>query len=110
MTSVQMQVVGDILLGPKNGKNRLRRYRRNFCRTIHFFGTLKTVLSGVGSQITTNGEEALTYNLATCRYRIREHGPASLTECGIRLLILFRQNCYAGIIRRRLKQQACDRL
>jgi len=70
---------------------------------------LSGTYSGVGSQITTNGEEALTYNLATCRYRIREHGPASLTECGIRLLILFRQNCYAGIRQRLKQQQTCDR-
>jgi hypothetical protein len=115
MTSVRLQDVGDILLGIKNGKKPFERVRKEHQRNDRFFRNLEIVLSGVGSRsqkrwLTTNGEEALTYTLATCPYHIGEHGLASLAECGVRLLTLFRQNCYTGIIRRRFKQQVCDRL
>jgi hypothetical protein len=51
------------------------------------------------------GEEYLTYNLASYRYRIRNHGLMPLIECGVWLITPFVLNCYAGTIRKRLKQQ-----
>lgn len=51
------------------------------------------------------GEEYLTYNLESYRYRIQEHGIAHLAECGVWLVTPFCLNCYAGMIRRRLKQR-----
>ncbi|MEG3055204.1 MAG: hypothetical protein RQM90_03335 [Methanoculleus sp.] len=47
----------------------------------------------------------LTYNLESYRYRIREHGFAPLIECGIWLATPFCLNCYAGLIRKRLRQK-----
>ena len=51
------------------------------------------------------GEEYLVYNLESYRYRIRRHGLAPLIECGVWLVTPFCLNCYAGAIRRRLKQR-----
>lgn len=114
MTSVQLQDVLGILLWTKNGGKQPERVREDLQRSDPVFGGLGMVLSDVGSQshscrLTTNSEGDLTCNIATCRYSIREHGPASLAECRIRFLTPFRRNSCAGIIRRRLKQQqACD--
>ena len=116
MTSVQLQDVLGILLWTKNGGKQPERVREDLQRSDPVFGDLEMAFSYVGSQsqsrrLTTNSEGDLTCNLATCRHSIREHGPASLAECGVRFLTLFRRNSCAGIIRRRLKQQqACDRL
>ena len=51
------------------------------------------------------GEEYLVYNLESYRYRIRQHGFAPLVECGAWLVTPFCLNCYAGVIRKRLKQR-----
>ncbi|MDV2481659.1 CapA family protein [Methanoculleus sp. Wushi-C6] len=51
------------------------------------------------------GADYLTYNLESYRYRIRQHGFAPLVECGVWLLTPFCLNCYAGLIRKRLKQR-----
>ena len=51
------------------------------------------------------GEEYLAYNLESYRYRIRQHGIAPLVECAVWLVTPFCLNCYAGVIRKRLKQQ-----
>lgn len=51
------------------------------------------------------GEEYLTYNLESYRYRIRHHGIAPLIECGVWLVTPFCLNCYAGVIRKRLRQR-----
>ncbi|WP_292729699.1 CapA family protein [Methanoculleus sp.] len=51
------------------------------------------------------GEDYLTYNLESYRYRIRQHGLAPLVECGVWLVTPFCLNCYAGLIRRRLRQR-----
>ncbi|MFW5638970.1 MAG: CapA family protein [Methanoculleus sp.] len=51
------------------------------------------------------GYEYLTYNLESYRYRIREHGFAPLIECGVWLATPFCLNCYAGVIRKRLRQK-----
>jgi len=116
MTSVQLQDVLGILLWTKNGGKQPERVREDLQRSDPVFGDLEMAFSYVGSQsqsrrLTTNSEGDLTCNLATCRHRIREHGPASLAECGVRFLTAFRRNSCADIIRRRLKQQrACDRL
>lgn len=49
------------------------------------------------------GEDYLLYNLESYRYRIRQHGIAPLIECGIWLFTPFCLNCYAGVIRKRLR-------
>lgn len=51
------------------------------------------------------GEDYLTYNLESYRYRIRQHGLAPLVECGVWLVTPFCLNCYAGMIRKRLRQR-----
>ena len=51
------------------------------------------------------GEEYLAYNLESYRYRIRRHGLVPLIECGVWLVTPFCLNCYAGAIRRRLKER-----
>lgn len=51
------------------------------------------------------GEEYITYNLESYRYRIRQHGLAPLVECGVWLVTPFCLNCYAGVIRRRLRER-----
>jgi hypothetical protein len=51
------------------------------------------------------GEDYLTYNLESYRYRIQQHGLAPLVECGVWLVTPFCLNCYAGLIRRRLRQR-----
>ncbi|HOI57104.1 MULTISPECIES: CapA family protein [unclassified Methanoculleus] len=48
-------------------------------------------------------EDYLAYNLESYRYRIRQHGFAPLAECGVWLVTPFCLNCYAGLIRRRLR-------
>ncbi|MCK8517902.1 CapA family protein [Methanoculleus sp. 7T] len=52
------------------------------------------------------GEEYLAYNMESYRYRIRQHGLAPLVECGVWLVTPFCLNCYAGVIRKRLKQRS----
>lgn len=52
------------------------------------------------------GEEYLAYNMESYRYRIRQHGLAPLVECGVWLMTPFCLNCYAGVIRKRLKQRS----
>jgi len=52
------------------------------------------------------GEDYLVYNLESYRYRIRRHGLAPLIECGVWLVTPFCLNCYAGMIRKRLKQRS----
>jgi len=106
MTSVRLQDVG---------KNPFARVREEPQRSDRISGDPVTVHFDAGSRsrnhrLTTGGEEALTCTPAACPHRIGEHGLASLAECGIRLLPLFRRNYYAGIIRLRLKQQVCDRV
>jgi poly-gamma-glutamate synthesis protein (capsule biosynthesis protein) len=51
------------------------------------------------------GANYLAYNLESYRYRIRQHGLVPLVECGVWLVTPFCLNCYAGLIRRRLKQR-----
>jgi len=51
------------------------------------------------------GEEYLTYNMESYLYRIRHHGIAPLVECVVWLMTPFCLNCYAGVIRNRLKQR-----
>jgi len=51
------------------------------------------------------GEDYLVYNLESYRYRIRQHGLAPLIECGVWLVTPFCLNCYAGLIRQRLRQR-----
>lgn len=51
------------------------------------------------------GEDYLLYNLESYRYRIRRHGLLPLIECGVWLVTPFCLNCYAGMIRRRLRQE-----
>ncbi|MDD2473318.1 MULTISPECIES: CapA family protein [unclassified Methanoculleus] len=51
------------------------------------------------------GENYLTYNMDSYRYRIRRHGLAPLVECGVWLVTPFCLNCYAGLIRKRLRQR-----
>ncbi|WP_292520013.1 CapA family protein [Methanoculleus sp.] len=55
------------------------------------------------------GEDYLVYNLESYRYRIRQHGLAPLIECGVWLATPFCLNCYAGTIRKRLKQRSTCR-
>lgn len=115
MMSVRLQDVGDIPPGTNNGKNPFARVREEPQRNDRLSGDLETISSDAGSRSrnhrpTTDGEETLTCSPAACPYRIGEHGLASLAECGVRLLPLSRRNYYAGIIRRRLKQQVCDRV
>jgi hypothetical protein len=114
MRSVRLQYIGDIPLMTKNGKNPFEKGRKETHRSDRLSGDQETVFSDAGSRkhrLTTNGEEALPCTPVACPYRIGEHGPVSLAECGVRLLTPFCRNRCAGIIRRRLKQQqACDRL
>ncbi|KAF5050894.1 MAG: CapA family protein [Methanoculleus horonobensis] len=52
------------------------------------------------------GEDYLLYNLESYRYRIRQHGLTPLIECGVWLFTPFCLNCYAGVIRKRLRHAA----
>lgn len=51
------------------------------------------------------GEDYLLYNLESYRYRIRQHGLVPLAECGVWLVTPFCLNCYAGMIRKRLRHE-----
>jgi poly-gamma-glutamate synthesis protein (capsule biosynthesis protein) len=51
------------------------------------------------------GANYLEYNLESYRYRIRQHGLAPLLECGVWLMTPFCLNCYAGVIRKRMRQE-----
>ncbi|BBL67625.1 CapA family protein [Methanoculleus chikugoensis] len=51
------------------------------------------------------GADYLEYNLESYRYRIRQHGLAPLLECGVWLFTPFCLNCYAGLIRKRLRER-----
>jgi poly-gamma-glutamate synthesis protein (capsule biosynthesis protein) len=51
------------------------------------------------------GADYLEYNLESYRYRIRQHGLAPLVECGVWLFTPFCLNCYAGLIRKRLRER-----
>ncbi|KDE54968.1 hypothetical protein [Methanoculleus sp. MH98A] len=111
MTSIRLQDVGDIPLGTNNGKNPFERVRKEPHRSDRLSGGRETAFSDAGSRkyrLTPDGEEALTCTPATCPYPFGEHGLAFLAECGDWILPLLRWNCYAGIIRRRLKQHVCD--
>lgn len=50
------------------------------------------------------GEEYLTYNMDSYRYRIREHGIVPLIECAVWLVTPFCLNCYAGVVRKKLRR------
>jgi len=99
MTSIRGQAAGDIHPGAKNGKKPFERMRGELQRNDPLLGNLDTVLSGIGSQ------DRNRWTHATCRYRIGEHGPASLAECRVRLLT---PSCPRR--QRRKQQQVCDRL
>jgi len=47
--------------------------------------------------------EYLAYNWESYKYRIGRHGIAPLLECGVWLITPFCLNCYAGIVRKRLR-------
>ena len=51
------------------------------------------------------GADYLEYNLESYRYRVRQHGLAPLIECGVWLMTPFCLNCYAGVIRKRLRER-----
>ena len=51
------------------------------------------------------GGGVLAYNLESYHYRVRQHGLAPLVECGVWLMTPFCLNCYAGVIRKRLKKR-----